>query len=231
MDDIVFLFDVDNTLLDNDRVQADLGAHLGDDVRRRRRATATGRSSRSCAASSATPTISARSSATGSRTCTIRALLRMSNWLVDYPFAERLYPGRAGRRAARRGNGAGRSSCPTATRCSSRARSSAPACGRRSTDNVLIYIHKEQELDDVERLYPAQHYVLIDDKLRILAAVKEIWGDRVTTVFPRQGHYAHDPEIAGGLSAGRHHGRAHRRPCWRIDRADFAPNELKGVQR
>ena len=59
---------------------------------------------------------------------------------------------------------------------------------------VLIYIHKEQELDDVERRYPADHYVLVDDKLRILTAVKKIWGDRVTTVFPRQGHYAHDPK-------------------------------------
>jgi hypothetical protein len=57
---------------------------------------------------------------------------------------------------------------------------------------VLIYIHKEQQLNDVEQRYPAHHYVLIDDKLRILTAVKKIWGDKVTTVFPRQGHYAHD---------------------------------------
>ena len=61
-------------------------------------------------------------------------------------------------------------------------------------DDILIYIHKEEELADVERLYPAKRYVLIDDKLRILAAVKAIWGDRVTTVFPRQGHYANDPK-------------------------------------
>src|SRR5439155_4951201 len=61
--------------------------------------------------------------------------------------------------------------------------------------NVLIYVHKEQELDDVARRYPADHYVLIDDKLRILAAVKEAWRERVTTVFPRQGHYAHDPRV------------------------------------
>jgi hypothetical protein len=61
--------------------------------------------------------------------------------------------------------------------------------------HVLIYIHKEQELEDVERRYPADHYVLIDDKLRILTAVKKVWGARVTTVFPRQGHYAHDPQI------------------------------------
>jgi hypothetical protein len=61
--------------------------------------------------------------------------------------------------------------------------------------HVLIYIHKEEELDDVERLYPSKRYVMIDDKLRILDTMKKIWGDRVTTVFPRQGHYATDPEI------------------------------------
>jgi hypothetical protein len=58
--------------------------------------------------------------------------------------------------------------------------------------HVLIYIHKEEELDDVRRLYPADHYVLIDDKVRILSAIKARWGDAVTTVFPRQGHYALD---------------------------------------
>jgi len=63
---------------------------------------------------------------------------------------------------------------------------------------VLIYIHKEQMLDDVSARYPARHYVIVDDKLRILAAMKEIWGDRLTTVFPRQGHYALD---SGNLSA------------------------------
>jgi hypothetical protein len=60
---------------------------------------------------------------------------------------------------------------------------------------VLIYIHKEEELDDVERLYPARRYVMIDDKLRILDTMKKIWGDRLTTVFPQQGHYATDAEI------------------------------------
>jgi hypothetical protein len=62
-------------------------------------------------------------------------------------------------------------------------------------DNVLIYVHKELELADVEHHFPARHYVMIDDKLRILDAIKRIWGDRVTTVFPRQGHYATDPAI------------------------------------
>jgi FMN phosphatase YigB (HAD superfamily) len=57
---------------------------------------------------------------------------------------------------------------------------------------VLIYIHKEQMLDEVERLYPARHYIMVDDKLRILAAMKKIWGNRLTTIFVRQGHYALD---------------------------------------
>src|SRR5208283_1544466 len=61
--------------------------------------------------------------------------------------------------------------------------------------HVLIYIHKELALDDVEQRYPAQHYVMVDDKLRILTAVKQTWGSRVTTVFPRQGKYAHDQAI------------------------------------
>jgi hypothetical protein len=63
---------------------------------------------------------------------------------------------------------------------------------------VLIYVHKEQELAEVERLYPAKQYVMIDDKLRILNAVKQVWGERVTTVFPRQGHYARDPKFLAG---------------------------------
>ena len=65
--------------------------------------------------------------------------------------------------------------------------------------HVLIYIHKEEALFDVERRYPAEHYVLIDDKLRILTAVKQVWGERVTTVFPRQGQYAHDAEVMAAL--------------------------------
>jgi FMN phosphatase YigB (HAD superfamily) len=66
---------------------------------------------------------------------------------------------------------------------------------------VLIYIHKEEALDDVERRYPAERYVLVDDKLRILAAVKQFWGERVTTIFVRQGSYAHDPKVVGAFPA------------------------------
>ncbi|MGH9454064.1 MAG: HAD family hydrolase, partial [Terriglobia bacterium] len=66
---------------------------------------------------------------------------------------------------------------------------------------VLIYIHKEHELDDMERRYPASHYVMVDDKLRIHAAMKKIWGERLTTVFPRQGHFALDPQTLAAYPA------------------------------
>ena len=191
--DIVFLFDIDNTLIDNDRVQADLKAHLEQ----------------------------AYGSAARDRYWEILEILRnelgyvdylgalerfrieiihrpdvlrMSSWLVDYPFAARLYPGAldAVKHVQQWG---------TAVILSDGDAVFQPRKVERSGlwdafhDRVLIYVHKEQELDDVERFHPADHYILIDDKLRILAAVKKIWGERVTTVFPKQGHYAHDPKI------------------------------------
>jgi len=121
-------------------------------------------------------------------------LLRMSNWLVDYPFADRLYPRAldAVRHVQQWG---------TVVILSDGDAVFQPRKVERSglwhlfENRVLIYIHKEQELDDVGRLYPADHYVLIDDKLRILSAVKKFWGDDVTTVFPKQGHYALDSKV------------------------------------
>ena len=75
---------------------------------------------------------------------------------------------------------------------------------------MLIYVHKELMLDEVEQRYPARHYVMVDDKLRILSAMKAGWGERLTTVFPRQGHYALDPQASPPSGPGRHH-RTHRR--------------------
>ncbi len=120
-------------------------------------------------------------------------ILRMSSWLVDYPFVERLYPGALAALSQARRWG------PTVILSDGDAvfqprKVERAGLWRAVEDRVLIYIHKESELADVERFYPARHYVLIDDKLRILAAVKRIWQARVTTVFVRQGHYAHDGE-------------------------------------
>jgi FMN phosphatase YigB (HAD superfamily) len=127
-------------------------------------------------------------------------LLSMSSFLVDYPFANRLYPGALDVLERFRGWG------PTVLlsdgdvvfqpRKVERSGLSEAVDGQ-----VLIYIHKELELDDVTRRHPAAHYVLVDDKPRILAAVKQSWGARVTTVFPRQGQYANDAETVTSLPA------------------------------
>jgi FMN phosphatase YigB (HAD superfamily) len=121
-------------------------------------------------------------------------MLALSEWLLEYPFEERVYPGALELVARLRGPG-------RAVILSDGDVVFQPRKVRRSGlwdafgGEVLIYVHKERELDDVERRCPAGRYVLVDDKIHILAAVKEAWGDRVTTVFVRQGHYARDPEL------------------------------------
>ncbi len=191
--DVVFLFDVDNTLLDNDTVQAELKSHLAE-------AYGTAARDRYVA-------ILAQLVNELGYTDYLGALerlrvemmhrpevLRMSSWLVDYPFANRLFPHALDvvRHVSQWGltvilSDGDAVFQPRKVECS--------GLWKAFEDRVLIYIHKEQELAYVERLYPARHYVLIDDKLRILAAVKKAWGNRVTTVFPKQGHYAVDPSI------------------------------------
>ncbi len=200
MDDIVFLFDIDNTLLDNDRVQADLTRHMaecyGAATCRRYWAIFDQRRAEVGYADYLGALESYRLEAMNDP-----RLLRMSGWLVDYPFADRLYPHAldAVRHIAQWGRVVVLSDGDAVFQ---------PRKAQRSgiwdafAGAVLIYIHKEQELDDVERLYPARRYVLIDDKLRILAAVKKIWGERVTTVFAAQGHYATDPEILAAYAHG-----------------------------
>ncbi|MGD9880860.1 MAG: HAD family hydrolase, partial [Reyranella sp.] len=125
-------------------------------------------------------------------------LLAMSHFLIDYPFADRLYPGALDVLAHLRRHG------PTVLLSDGdvvfQPRKVEHAGLAAAVDGqVLIYIHKEEALFDVERRYPAQHYVLVDDKLRILSAVKDIWKGRVTTVFPRQGSYAHDTKVLSAL--------------------------------
>ena len=135
--------------------------------------------------------------------------MQVSFYLLDYPFADRLYPGSLDVIEHLGTWG------PTVI-LSDGDVIFQPRKVQRSglyeavEGRVLIYIHKEQQLDDVEKRYPARHYVLVDDKLRILTAVKKVWGSRVTTVFPRQGHYAHDPKALATLPARGHHDRTHR---------------------
>jgi FMN phosphatase YigB (HAD superfamily) len=187
---VVFLFDVDNTLLDNDRVTADMKRHLqetiGDCAPRYWEIFERLREELGYA-----DYLGALQRFRVENPEETR-LLEFSGFLIDYPFANRLYPG--------------------SLDAVERAKSWGPAVILTDGDvvfqprkiqrsglfeafggHVLIYVHKEQELDDVERRYPADRYVLVDDKPRILAAVKKAWGDRVRTVFPRQGHYALEP--------------------------------------
>jgi len=189
---VVFLVDVDNTLLDNDRIRDDMQAHLEREF-----------------------------GPAGERYWAIQEglfvelgyrdylgalqqhriefphddpLFSMSSYLLDYPFADRVYPGALD--VLKRLGAWGRTVILSdgdvvfQPRKIERSGLAAAVSGR-----YLIYVHKEQALGEVERLYPASHYVLVDDKLRILAAAKQFWGARVSTIFPQQGQMAHDPEI------------------------------------
>jgi FMN phosphatase YigB (HAD superfamily) len=187
---VVFLFDVDNTLIDNDSVQDHLKEHLAQaygshardrywEILERLRdelgyVDYLGALERFRVEEMHRPDV-----------------LRMSSWLVDYPFADRLYPSAmdAIKHVHQWGPVVILSDGDAVFQPRKVERS---GLWRAVGGRVLIYIHKERELRYVERLYPAKHYVLIDDKLRILAAVKKIWRERVTTVFPKQGHYALD---------------------------------------
>jgi FMN phosphatase YigB (HAD superfamily) len=193
MHDVVFLFDVDNTLLDHDRVTADLKRHLEREVghERQQRYWAIFEELRSQLGYADYLGALQQYRIEHPRD---PHLLTVSSYLVNYPFANRLYP----------------NALDVIDQC----KAWGPVVILSDGDvvfqprkieraglfeafekNALIYVHKELELDDVERRYPASHYVLVDDKLRILTAVKKIWGARVTTVFPRQGHYAYDPQV------------------------------------
>ena len=193
---LVFLIDVDNTLLDNDRIIEDLKDHLTREV------------GTSCAERywvifedlrdelGYADYLGAlqryrRDSPHDQR------VLEVSSFLLGYPFAERLYP----------------QALETLAHLRNRGRAVIVTDGdvvfqphkvERSgifdavDGKVLVYVHKEQQLPDIERRYPASRYVFVDDKVRLLTAFKEIWGERVTTVFPRQGHYARDAKDVAG---------------------------------
>jgi hypothetical protein len=189
---IVFLVDVDNTLLDNDRIVADLRDHLT-------QAFGTERQERYCVIFENLRAELGYADYLGALQC-YRAenprdphFLQLSSYLLDYPFADRLFPGTLDviRRLRSWGPTVILSDGDVVFQPRKVERSGLFAAVE---GHVLIYIHKEQELADVEKHYPARHYVLVDDKRRILTAVKRFWGSRLTTVFPRQGHYASDPK-------------------------------------
>ncbi len=196
---VVFLLDVDNTLLDNDRVTADLRSHLES-------------SFGAAAAEEYFAIFEELRSELGYadylgalQRYRIRhphdsGLLALSLFLLEYPFADRVYQGALELVARMRevGRPVILSDGDVVFQPRKVQRSGIWEAVR---GDVLIYVHKELELEDVTRRFPCERYVLVDDKVRILAAIKERWGERVRTVFPRQGHYAHDAELVARYPA------------------------------
>ncbi|GIW05421.1 MAG: hypothetical protein KatS3mg060_0226 [Dehalococcoidia bacterium] len=188
--EVVFLFDVDNTLLDNDRIAADLRRHLAHTFGEPAAVRYFAIFEQLRAELGYADYLGALQRFRLEHPHDTH-LLHMSSWLVDYPFANRLFPGSldAIEHVRQWGPAVILSDGDVVFQPRKIERS---GLWEAVDGHVLIYLHKEQELHDVARRYPAKHYVLIDDKIRILSAVKAVWGDRLTTVFPRQGHYALD---------------------------------------
>jgi len=190
-DDVVFLLDCDNTLLDNDRVEEDLREHLAREFGAASRDRYWAILEELRRELGYADYLGALQRYRLEDMCDPRLLL-MSSFLVDYPFASRLYP--AALHAIRHLRTLGLTVILSdgdvvfQPRKIQRSGLWAAVEGR-----VLIYVHKERMLDAVAGRFPARHYVMVDDKLHILAMMKKIWRDRVTTVFARQGHYALDP--------------------------------------
>ncbi len=191
--EVVFLFDVDNTLLDNDRVIADMKAYLKGEVGARHAGHYWEIFEKLRSRLGYADYLGALQRYRVEHPHDVH-LLTISRFLVNYPFANRLYPGSLD--ALGHVGKWGRTVILTdgdvvfQPRKVERSGLSEAVGGR-----VLIYLHKEMELEDVKKRFPAPHYVLVDDKLRILSAVKASWGKRVTTVFVEQGHYATDPKV------------------------------------
>jgi FMN phosphatase YigB (HAD superfamily) len=198
MTDTVFLLDVDNTLLDNDAVIADLRAHLVEAFGPEcdKRYWEIFEELRSELGYADYLGALQRYRIEHPRETQV---LKISLFLLHYPFATRVYPGAvdAVRALRARGRTAILSDGDVVFQPRKIERSGLWAAVE---GEVLIYVHKEQMLDDVEHRYPARRYVMVDDKLRILTAMKKVWGDRLTTVFVRQGHYAREAEHLAGFA-------------------------------
>jgi hypothetical protein len=193
INDIVFLFDVDDTLLDNDSVNADLDAHI------ERIFGADGRKLYREIYESVRDEVDYADYLGAIQRFRVQCgdevrAQDLGAWLLEYPFADRLYPGALGAVAHVSQFGPAVVLSDGDVVLQPR-KISASGIADAVDGNVLIYVHKETMLDDVERRFPARHYVIVEDKLRVLDALKQHWRERLTTVFVRQGHYAHDPEL------------------------------------
>jgi len=198
----VAFFDVDNTLIDNDAMQRDLDEHLTQVL---------GESA--CSAYRNYFEALRRERGYADFLGALQRLrmdylddprvLSISSWLLNYPFAARMFPGAhdAVRAMGAVGTPVILSDGDAVYQPHKIARS---GLDELFEHRALIFVHKEQEVPAIERLYPAAHYVVVDDKLRILTAFKELWGPRVTTIFVRQGHYGTDQALEASQPAPDH---------------------------
>ena len=190
---MVFLFDVDNTLLDNDRVIADLSKYLKREVGPERARCYWTIFEQLRTRLGYADYLGALQRYRSKYPHDL-GLLAVSRFLINYPFARRLFPKSLD--VIERAKQWGTAVLLTDGDVVFQPRKVDRSGLYEAVDgHALIYVHKERELADVEARYPASHYVMVDDKLRILAAVKKVWDRRVTTVFVRQGHYARDPKM------------------------------------
>jgi FMN phosphatase YigB (HAD superfamily) len=190
---VVILVDIDNTLLDNDRIQEDFKRRIEREMGTAARDRYWTIVERLFTDLGYRDYIGALQEFRVGQPQDMR-LFAFSRYVVDYPFAGVLYPRALDVLKHLRGWG------PTVVVSDGDAvfqprKAERSGIAEAADGQVLIYIHKELELDDIAKCFPAEHYVFVDDKLRILSAVKKIWGSRVTTVFPRQGMYAFDPQV------------------------------------
>ena len=215
---MVFLFDVDNTLLNNDHVNADLKCHLEREVGRERQQRYWTIFEQLRTQLGYADYLGALQLYRASFPCDLH-VLTVSHFLLEYPFSDRLFPGslQTVEHVKRFGKPVILSDGDVVFQPHKVWRS---GLYEAFEGNVLIYVHKELELEDVEQRYPSEHYVLVDDKLRILTAFKKIWREKMTTIFVRQGHYALDEKAISGYPAA----------DYTIDRiADLMKLDLNGL--
>lgn len=187
---LVFLFDVDNTLIDNDRITRDLSNHLEEDFGKETRDRYFTIFEELRRELGYADYLGALQRYRNEHPLDVR-LLRMSSYLIDYPFPDRLYP--QALEVIKHCRAWGTTAILSDGDVIFQPRKVQQSGIHAAVDgHVLIYIHKEESLADVEQRYPAKHYIFVDDKPRLVAAIKNYWQNRVTTIMPRQGHYALD---------------------------------------
>ena len=197
--DIAFLFDVDNTLLDNDHVIAELECHLEREVGVERAQHYWRLFEQLRTELGYADYLGALQRYRGEYPRD-PGILTVSRFLLNYPFADRLFP-RALEVIAHVKQWGSTALLTDGDVVFQPHKVDRSGLSEAVAGQVLIYLHKERELDDVVERCPAEHYVLVEDKLRLLTAVKKCWGSRVTTVFVRQGHYALDPKVLAAYPA------------------------------